>query len=229
MGVRRARARGGRARRRLHARCTASARKPGAPLVEHPDVAVVSFTGSCEVGRWIAETAGRRLAKTCLELGGKNPLIVCDDADLQNAVTWTLGSAFSNAGQRCAAGSRIIVFDARLRPVQGDARRGDVGKLKVGTADTDDYGPVINEEQMTNMLAAVARAKAAGASVLTGGQRLTGGRLRRRLLRGADDHRARRPQRRDLAQRAVRADHAPLSRAGVSRRRSRWRTTRRSG
>jgi acyl-CoA reductase-like NAD-dependent aldehyde dehydrogenase len=84
----------------------------GAPLVEHADVAVVSFTGSCEVGRWIAETAGRRLAKVCLELGGKNPLIVCDDADLANAVTWTLGSAFSNAGQRCAAGSRIIVFDA---------------------------------------------------------------------------------------------------------------------
>src|SRR4051812_32112751 len=84
----------------------------GAPIVEHPDVAVVSFTGSCEVGRWIAATAGRRLAKICLELGGKNPLIVCDDADLRNAVTWTLGSAFSNAGQRCAAGSRIIVFDA---------------------------------------------------------------------------------------------------------------------
>src|SRR5207253_746176 len=66
----------------------------GAPLVEHPDIAVVSFTGSCEVGRWIAETAGKRLAKVCLELGGKNPLIVCDDADLMNAVTWTLGSAF---------------------------------------------------------------------------------------------------------------------------------------
>ena len=70
----------------------------GAPLVEHPDVAVVSFTGSCEVGRWIAATAGHRLAKVCLELGGKNPLIVCDDADLAKAVTWTLGSAFSNAG-----------------------------------------------------------------------------------------------------------------------------------
>src|SRR6186713_389379 len=145
----------------------------GAPLVEHPDVAIVSFTGSCEVGRWIAETAGRRLAKTCLELGGKNPLIVCDDADLKNAVTWTVGSAFSNAGQRCAAGSRIIVFDAvydEFRQLLGDA----VGRLKVGTTDTDDFGPVINEEQMTNMLAAVARAKASGAAVLTGGQRLTG-------------------------------------------------------
>jgi aldehyde dehydrogenase (NAD+) len=146
----------------------------GAPLVEHPDVAIVSFTGSCEVGRWIAETAGRRLAKTCLELGGKNPLIVCDDADLQNAVTWTLGSAFSNAGQRCAAGSRIIVFDGvydRFKTMLVEA----TSKLKVGTADTDDYGPVINEQQMTNMLASIERARAAGACVLTGGQRLSGG------------------------------------------------------
>ena len=145
----------------------------GAPLVEHPDVAIVSFTGSCEVGRWIAETAGRRLAKVCLELGGKNPLIVCDDADLANAVTWTLGSAFTNAGQRCAAGSRIIVFDAvydRFKTMLVEATR----KMKVGTGDTDDYGPVINAEQMRNMLSAVARAKESGAVVLTGGERLTG-------------------------------------------------------
>jgi len=145
----------------------------GAPLVQHPDVAVISFTGSCEVGRWIAEAAGRRLAKVCLELGGKNPLIVCDDADLPNAVTWTLGSAFSNAGQRCAAGSRILVFDAvyeRFKEMLIDATR----KLKVGTGDGDDYGPVINHEQMTNMLAAVDRARQAGAVVLTGGERLAG-------------------------------------------------------
>src|ERR1051325_8556078 len=118
----------------------------GAPLVEHPDVDIISFTGSCEVGRWIAETAGRRLAKTCLELGGKNPLIVCDDADVKNAVTWTVGSAFSNAGQRCAAGSRIIVFDAiydRFKAMLLDA----TSRLKVGTADTDDCGPVINEQR----------------------------------------------------------------------------------
>jgi acyl-CoA reductase-like NAD-dependent aldehyde dehydrogenase len=146
----------------------------GAPLVEHPDVAVISFTGSCEVGRWIAETAGRRLAKTCLELGGKNPLIVCDDADLKNAVTWAIGSAFSNAGQRCAAGSRLIVFDAvydRFKSMLLEA----TGRLKVGTGDADDYGPVINEEQMRSMLAAVERARAAGASVISGGHRLTGG------------------------------------------------------
>ncbi len=145
----------------------------GAPLVEHPGVDLVSFTGSCEVGRWIAETCGRRLAKVCLELGGKNPLVVCDDADLANAVTWTIGSAFSNAGQRCAAGSRIIVFDAvydRFRSILLEA----TARLKVGTADTDDYGPVINEQQMTNMLASVERARQDGAVVLTGGHRVTG-------------------------------------------------------
>jgi alpha-ketoglutaric semialdehyde dehydrogenase len=144
----------------------------GAPLVEHPDVDIVSFTGSCDVGRWIASTAGRRPAKTCLELGGKNPLIVCDDADLENAVTWALGSAFSNAGQRCAAGSRIVVFDTvyeTFRQMLVDA----TAKLKIGTADTDDYGPVINEEQLENMLRSVVRAKAAGAVVLTGGHRLS--------------------------------------------------------
>jgi aldehyde dehydrogenase (NAD+) len=144
----------------------------GAPLVEHPDVAIVSFTGSCDVGRWIAETAGRRLAKTCLELGGKNPLIVCDDADLQNAVTWAVGSAFSNAGQRCAAGSRIIVFDnvyEQFKALFVNATK----TLKVGTGDTDDYGPVINEGQLKEMLASVERARAGGAAVLTGGYRLT--------------------------------------------------------
>src|SRR5688500_5948610 len=119
----------------------------GAPLVEHPDVAVVSFTGSCEAGRWIAETAGRRLAKTCLALGGENPLIVCGDADLTHAVTWAVASAFSNAGQRCAAGSRLIVFDAvydtfKARLIEATSR------LKIGTADTDDFGPVINEQQL---------------------------------------------------------------------------------
>jgi acyl-CoA reductase-like NAD-dependent aldehyde dehydrogenase len=145
----------------------------GAPLVEHPDVAVISFTGSCGVGRWIAETAGRRLAKTCLELGGKNPLIVCDDADLGNAVTWTIGSAFSNAGQRCAAGSRILVFDGiydRFKAMLLEATQ----KLTVGTSDSDYLGPVINEEQLNNMLASIERAKANGAVVISGGHRLTG-------------------------------------------------------
>ncbi len=143
----------------------------GGPLVEHPDVDLISFTGSCGVGRWIAETAGRRLAKVCLELGGKNPLIVCDDANLERAVQAAIGSAFSNAGQRCASGSRLIVFDEvydRFKMMLVEATE----RLKLGPDDVDDFGPVINETQLDNMVAAVARARDAGASVLTGGGRL---------------------------------------------------------
>ncbi len=144
----------------------------GAPLVAHPGVDVLSFTGSSAVGRQIARVAGERLARVSLELGGKNPLVVCDDADLENAARWVLLSAFSNAGQRCAAGSRIIVFDAvydRFRAMLVERSK----RLKVGAGDDDDFGPVINEEQLTNMLAAVERAREKGAVILTGGHRLT--------------------------------------------------------
>jgi aldehyde dehydrogenase (NAD+) len=147
-------------------------KEAGAPLVEDPDVGVVSFTGSTAVGRQIAEVAGKRLAKVSLELGGKNPLVVCDDADLDNAAKWVLLSAFSNAGQRCAAGSRIVIFDSiydRFR----DMLLGRTKKLKLGPADTDDLGPVINEKQLTNMAAAVKRAVEKGAKVPIGGERLT--------------------------------------------------------
>jgi alpha-ketoglutaric semialdehyde dehydrogenase len=84
----------------------------GQPLVEDTRVPVISFTGSTAVGRMIARVAGERLAKICLELGGKNPLVVCEDANLEQAAEAAAFSAFSNAGQRCAAGSRLIVFDA---------------------------------------------------------------------------------------------------------------------
>ena len=113
-------------------------KEAGAPLVESPEVDVVSFTGSSEVGRFIQHAAGGRLAKVCLELGGKNPLVVCDDADLDLAATAAIQSAFSNAGQRCAAGSRIIVFDAvyeRFRTLLVERTR----KLRVGRGDEDDY------------------------------------------------------------------------------------------
>lgn len=144
----------------------------GAPLVASPEVDVISFTGSTEVGRQIAEVAGRRLAKVSLELGGKNPLVVCDDADLENAANWVLLSAFSNAGQRCASGSRIIIFDSiyeKFRNLLVERTE----KLKVGPGDDDDFGPVINEVQLTNMLSAIDRAQQKGSVVLTGGHRLT--------------------------------------------------------
>lgn len=143
----------------------------GAPLVAHPDVDVISFTGSTAVGRLIAQEAGKQLKRVSLELGGKNPLVVCDDADLENAAKWVLLSAFSNAGQRCASATRVIVFDAVYdRFCEMLVER--VNRLKLGTADDDDLGAVINAEQLDNMLAAVERAKRSGARVLVGGTRL---------------------------------------------------------
>ncbi|MFL5950857.1 MAG: aldehyde dehydrogenase family protein [Gaiellaceae bacterium] len=130
----------------------------GPPLVEAPDVELVSFTGSAATGRWINEHAGRRLAKVCLELGGKNALVVCDDADLDRAVEWSLASAFSNAGQRCAAASRIVVFDA----VYDEFRR-----RFVDAAESYDTGPVISEQSLQRILSSLE-----GAHVLAGGTRV---------------------------------------------------------
>lgn len=144
----------------------------GAPLVAHPRVQLISFTGSTNVGRQIAKAAGERLAKVCLELGGKNALVVCEDADLDNAVKWALLSSFSNAGQRCAASSRLLVFDSVYEKFKTQLLE-KIASLKVGPADEDDYGPVINQKQLANMLASIEQAKAAGAKVLVGGTRLT--------------------------------------------------------
>ena len=135
----------------------------GGPLIEHLDVDLVSFTGSAETGRRINETAGRRLAKVCLELGGKNALVVCDDAELENAVRWALASAFSNAGQRCAAASRIVV----LEDVYGAFREGLVAGAS-GLAPE----PVISEASLERILAAIERAVPGGARILCGGSRV---------------------------------------------------------
>jgi alpha-ketoglutaric semialdehyde dehydrogenase len=145
----------------------------GASLVEHRDVDVVSFTGSSGVGRRIGEACGRQLKKVSLELGGKNPFIVCDDADLDAAVRWACLSAFSNAGQRCASGSRFLVFD-KIYDGFRDRFVAAARALKVGPDDGDDFGPVINERQLANMLAAVEAARQGGATILCGGERLAG-------------------------------------------------------
>ncbi len=135
----------------------------GAPLVEHPDVDLVSFTGSAGTGRWVNETAGRRLAKVCLELGGKNALVVCDDADLEGAVGWALASAFSNAGQRCASASRLVVFDAVYERFRERLLEGAGGLAPQ---------PVISRESLERISAAVAGAVGRGAVALAGGTRL---------------------------------------------------------
>lgn len=144
----------------------------GAPLVEHKDVGVISFTGSTPVGRIIQQRAGDRFARISLELGGKNPLIVCDDADLDNAAKWVLLSVFSNAGQRCASASRIIIFNSIYEKFR-DMLIEHTRQLKVGTSDEDDLGPVINESQLNNMLTVVKEAREEGAKILIGGKRMS--------------------------------------------------------
>jgi acyl-CoA reductase-like NAD-dependent aldehyde dehydrogenase len=111
------------------------------------------------------------LARVSLELGGKNPFIVCDDADLEHAAKWALLSAFSNAGQRCAAGSRIIVFASVYERFR-DMLIAGTRRLKLGPGNEDDLGPVINAKQLEAMTSAVERARAGGAVILTGGGRL---------------------------------------------------------
>jgi aldehyde dehydrogenase (NAD+) len=135
----------------------------GAPLVAHPRVDLVSFTGSAATGRAINEAAALRLAKTCLELGGKNALVVCNDADIENAVRWAIASAFSNAGQRCASASRLVVFDDVY-----DAFR----ELLLEATAAVEPQPVISRESLERMLANLEEARAEGATVAAGGSRL---------------------------------------------------------
>src|ERR671937_3158008 len=130
----------------------------GPTLVAHPQVDLVSFTGSAATGRAINERASALLKKVVMELGGKNALVVCDDADLDRAVDWSLASAFSNAGQRCAAASRLVVFDA----VYDDFR----ARLVAG-AQAYETGPVVSEASLERILESLD-----GAHVLVGGKRV---------------------------------------------------------
>ena len=142
----------------------------GMPLVRDERVGVVSFTGSAATGKLIQKAVSERrvLAKVCLELGGKNPLIVCDDADLSLAAEHAVNSAFIDAGQRCASGSRIIVF----RHVYDDFKQALVRRaqaVKIGSGPQDDCGPVISRESRDRILAAIDAAVKRGARLLAGG------------------------------------------------------------
>jgi acyl-CoA reductase-like NAD-dependent aldehyde dehydrogenase len=142
----------------------------GTPLIEDERVGLVSFTGSVPTGKRIQQAVSRRpvLAKVCLELGGKNPLVVCDDADLTLAAEHAVASAFIDAGQRCAAGSRLIVFGAVYDAFR-DALLARTAAVKVGSGPQDDCGPVVSRQSLDRLLTAVDGAKRRGARVLAGG------------------------------------------------------------
>jgi len=146
----------------------------GTPLVEHPLVSKISFTGSDATGRVIAETAARLLKHTSLELGGKSPNVVFDDADLEQAVFGAISGIFAATGQTCIAGSRLLVQDSihdafveRLLEVARTARMGD----PMDTA--TQVGPVTTPPQFKKVLDYIDIARAEGARVVLGGARGT--------------------------------------------------------
>lgn len=142
----------------------------GAPLVQDNRVGVVSFTGSSATGKLIQKMVSERsvLAKVCLELGGKNPFVVCDDADLELAADLAVASAFIDAGQRCASGSRLIVFDSVYDAFR-KALLDRVARVRVGSGPEDECGPVISRASLDRLVAQVAGAVSRGATLLAGG------------------------------------------------------------
>ncbi|OJW91082.1 MAG: aldehyde dehydrogenase family protein [Alicycliphilus sp. 69-12] len=145
----------------------------GEALVNHPGVAAISFTGSVGVGRGIAEACVKSGKKVQLEMGGKNPQVVLDDADLQQAVELSAQSGFYSTGQRCTASSRLIVTDA-IYPAFVEALRARLARIRVGDARAagTDMGPVVSQAQLEQDLAYVEIAKAEGARLAAGGARV---------------------------------------------------------
>jgi alpha-ketoglutaric semialdehyde dehydrogenase len=142
----------------------------GSAIVDHPDVDGISFTGSQDVGALVGQGAMKRQARVQMEMGGKNPLVVLDDADLERAVTCAIDGAFFGTGQRCTASSRIIVTEGiHDRFVEALAER--ARSLRVGDAldPNSQIGPAVSESQLEQNLKYVEIAKGEGGKVLTGG------------------------------------------------------------
>jgi alpha-ketoglutaric semialdehyde dehydrogenase len=142
----------------------------GAPMVQDTRVGLVSFTGSAPTGKLVQKMVSERpvLGKVCLELGGKNPLVVCDDADVALAVEHATASAFIDAGQRCAAGSRLLVFEGVYDAFR-DRLIERVKCVKVGSGPDDECGPVISRDNLERLLKALDGARDRGARVVIGG------------------------------------------------------------
>src|SRR5262245_27734674 len=142
----------------------------GQALVEHPDVRMVSLTGSTNTGKTIMRTAADTLKRVHLELGGKAPFIVFDDADLKTIAGKAAFAATMNSGQDCTAATRIYVERGRLGQAQ-EAIVAAMRAVKVGAPfdDGTEMGPLISKPQRERVQGFVARAQAAGASILTGG------------------------------------------------------------
>ncbi|MBI2192372.1 MAG: aldehyde dehydrogenase family protein [Planctomycetes bacterium] len=150
----------------------------GKAIVEHPRVDLVSFTGSCEVGRVIAESCGRRLRKHSLEMGGKNAQIILHDANLDLALEGALWGAFGTTGQRCTATSRLIVERSIAEEfTRRFLERVQALRVGYGLDPKVDIGPLVNLAQLQRVQGYVDIGVREGAKLLCGGRPLTEGEL----------------------------------------------------
>ncbi|KAF0818285.1 Aldehyde dehydrogenase B [Bacillus sp. ZZV12-4809] len=147
----------------------------GNAMVEHPDIDLISFTGSNEVGRDINGKAGALLKRTSLEMGGKNAITVLEDADLDLAVEGILWGAFGTSGQRCTATSRVLVHKNVKEELEGKLLD-RIGELKLGNGldETVKVGPVINRSSLERIDEYVKLGQEEGAKLLAGGRIATG-------------------------------------------------------
>lgn len=138
----------------------------GAALTEHPGIHHISFTGSNAVGKLVQIAAAKNTIPVTLELGGKSPQLVFDDADLDTALPFLVNASIQNAGQTCSAGSRLIVQEGIYDEVISRVSK-KFQELKVGTADQDlDIGPVINHKQMKRIQEMIENGKKSGLKVI---------------------------------------------------------------
>ncbi|MFZ2875710.1 MAG: aldehyde dehydrogenase [Phycisphaerales bacterium] len=146
-------------------------RSCGSAIVEHPAVPAVSFTGSTGVGRWIASAAGQRLKRVSLELGGKNPFIIFPDADLDGAIATALRAAFTNQGQVCLCGSRLLVHRSVLPRVL-DGLLAGVGNLRPGDPSdpATNFGALVSRPHLEKVAGIVDLARSLGATIHCGGR-----------------------------------------------------------
>jgi alpha-ketoglutaric semialdehyde dehydrogenase len=150
----------------------------GAALVRHPDAPVITFTGSRETGIAVTKAAADFLKHVHLELGGKNAIVVLDDADLDLAVEGIIWSAFGTSGQRCTAASRVIAHEAIYDALQSRlVERAERMRLGPGWEDDTDVGPVINRAAIEKIHSYTKIGQDEGARLLTGGEIATDGDL----------------------------------------------------
>ena len=154
------------------------AAEPGAALVRHPDVAKVTLTGSVETGKIVMAEAARDLKKVTLELGGKSPIIIFDDACLDNALNAALVGNFYSSGQVCSNGTRVFIHDS-IYDEMVERFRERTTAIRVGDPFDPEtqLGPLVTREHYDKVLGYLAEARNSGARHVCGGEAITGGEL----------------------------------------------------